>query len=118
VADPRHDREPLASKAGKSRPGRRPSGPILNPQSPTFQEITMFTVINQFMRHGRFFLSSLVRDERGVTTIEYGILAAGLALIIAALVADNGAFHNALNDIFEHIHNPLPQSDSGSGGAQ
>ena len=77
----------------------------------------MFTIIRECVRGARYLLSSLVRDERGVTTIEYGILAAGLALIIAALVSDNGAFHKALTEIFDHILNQLPQSDSGSGGA-
>ncbi|MDR2366736.1 MAG: Flp family type IVb pilin [Deltaproteobacteria bacterium] len=75
----------------------------------------MLSILRHIVQHGRYYLSRFARDERGVTTIEYGILAAGLALIIAALVAENGAFNNALNSIFEHIIEQLPQSDAGSG---
>ena len=77
----------------------------------------MFTIIREILRAGKFALSYFGRDERGVTTIEYGILAAGLALIIGILVKDNGPFHNALTEIFNHVLETLPESDS-SGNTQ
>lgn len=60
--------------------------------------------------------SLFLKREDGVTTIEYGILAAGLAVIIGALVADGGSFSSTLSKIFENILDQLPQSSS-SGGA-
>ncbi|WP_432732452.1 Flp family type IVb pilin [Jeongeupia wiesaeckerbachi] len=60
------------------------------------------------------FLRRLARDERGVTSIEYGILAAGLAVAIGALVSSDGAFTKSINQIFQNIVNTMPQS----GGAK
>jgi pilus assembly protein Flp/PilA len=69
-----------------------------------------------FVRHFLARIGDFHRSESGVTSIEYGILAAGLAVIIGALVADGGAFSETLSRIFENILDQLPQSSSGSGG--
>jgi pilus assembly protein Flp/PilA len=62
-------------------------------------------------------ISSFLRRQDGVTTIEYGILAAGLAVIIGALVVDGGHISNTLTKIFDNILEQLPQSSSsGSAG--
>jgi pilus assembly protein Flp/PilA len=61
---------------------------------------------------------AFARDRRGVTTIEYGILAAGLAVIIGALVADGGSFSETLSKVFENILDQLPQSSTGGGAAK
>lgn len=61
-------------------------------------------------------LGTFLRREEGVTTIEYGILAAGLAVIIGALVADGGSFSSTLTKIFENILDQLPQSSNAGGG--
>jgi pilus assembly protein Flp/PilA len=61
-------------------------------------------------------LGLFLRREEGVTTIEYGILAAGLAVIVGALVADGGSFASTLEKIFENILNQLPQSSTTGGG--
>ena len=76
----------------------------------------MFTIIREIIRVGKFALSSFSRDERGVTTIEYGLLAAGLALIIGLLVDEGGPFYNALSDIFAHVTNTMTDGASSEGG--
>jgi pilus assembly protein Flp/PilA len=63
----------------------------------------MFSIISVALNFIRFRKPGFLRDERGVTTIEYGILAAGLAVLIAALVSGEGGLNKALNDIFEQV---------------
>lgn len=53
-------------------------------------------------------ISNFLKRRDGVTSIEYGILAAGLAVAIAAIVAEEGAFRVALNDIFEAVVEAVP----------
>ena len=58
------------------------------------------------------FLSSLsrfARDKRAVTAIEYGILAAGVAVVIGSLVSSDGPFSHAIANLFDSIMNQLPQ---------
>lgn len=50
-----------------------------------------------------------IRNERGVTAIEYGILAAGVAVVIGTLVSSEGAFSQTLGTLFESIVDQLPQ---------
>jgi pilus assembly protein Flp/PilA len=45
-------------------------------------------------------LYSLLKDERGVTAIEYGLIASGIALAIAVIVPSVGA---ALEGIFTSV---------------
>jgi len=45
-------------------------------------------------------LYSLLKDERGVTAIEYGLIASGIALAIAVIVPSVGA---ALEGIFSSV---------------
>lgn len=56
------------------------------------------------------FFKKFLRDQRGVTAIEYGILAAGLAVVIATAVSQDGAFAQAINDIFGRITANLPHA--------
>lgn len=58
-------------------------------------------------------LQALVKNERGVTSIEYGIVAAGLAVAIGALVSSDGAFTKAINDIFNNVINAVPKVGAG-----
>ena len=48
------------------------------------------------------------RSKRGVTAIEYGILAAGVAIVIGALVSSDGPLANAINELFRNIVDHLP----------
>lgn len=60
----------------------------------------VMTLMNRF----RLFL----RSKRGVTAIEYGILAAGVAIVIGALVSSDGPLANAINELFRNIVDHLP----------
>ncbi|WP_117196111.1 Flp family type IVb pilin [Rhizobium terrae] len=55
------------------------------------------------------FLRSFLRDERGATAVEYGLIVAVLSL---AMIAGFGQFTGALNDMFgfigTKIDNPSP----------
>lgn len=53
-------------------------------------------------------LRLFVRSKRGVTAIEYGILAAGVAIVIGALVSSDGPLATAINELFHNIVNNLP----------
>jgi pilus assembly protein Flp/PilA len=70
----------------------------------------MFSILRYVISHARFF----VRDQRGITTIEYGILAAGLAIIITALVDKDGTFYTALENIFSNVLDNMPQGEDSS----
>ncbi|WP_034301096.1 Flp family type IVb pilin [Herbaspirillum sp. RV1423] len=58
------------------------------------------------------FLRRFLCDQRGVTAIEYGILAAGLAVVIGTLVSTDGAFSKAITEIFKNIVSNLPQGNA------
>jgi pilus assembly protein Flp/PilA len=49
-----------------------------------------------------------IRDERGATAIEYGIIAGLMAVILTAIFASNGVVANALTSMFTHIASLLP----------
>lgn len=57
-------------------------------------------------------LKDFLRDESGVTAIEYGILAAGVAVVIGALVSSDGTFSKTLDSLFDNILDQLPQENS------
>lgn len=57
-------------------------------------------------------LKDFLRDESGVTAIEYGILAAGVAVVIGALVSSDGTFSKTLDSLFDNILDQLPQESS------
>ena len=52
----------------------------------------------------RFLSTKFGKDERGATAIEYGLIAAGIAIAIIAAVFAIGA---ELNDLFANIANAL-----------
>lgn len=56
-------------------------------------------------------LKAFMRDESGVTAIEYGILAAAMAAAIGAIFGSDGVFVTALTDKFKQIADQI----SGSG---
>lgn len=49
-----------------------------------------------------------IKEKKGVTAIEYGILAAGVAVVIGALVSSDGPLASAISDLFSNIVNQLP----------
>jgi pilus assembly protein Flp/PilA len=74
----------------------------------------MFSILRFVIQRSSYFTSRFFRDQRGITTIEYGILAAGLAIIITAFVAENGPFHDALTGIFDKVLGNMNISESDS----
>ncbi len=48
-------------------------------------------------------ITAFLRDESGVTAIEYGILAAAMAAAVGYLFSSDGAFISALRKKFEDI---------------
>jgi pilus assembly protein Flp/PilA len=56
-------------------------------------------------------IARFVKDESGATAIEYGLIA---ALIALAIITGAGALGNALNNKFTIIGNTLNNAPSGS----
>ncbi len=53
-------------------------------------------------------IRKFIREKKGVTAIEYGILAAGVTVVIGALVSSDGPLASAISDLFGNIVNQLP----------
>lgn len=51
------------------------------------------------------FITKLIKDERGATAIEYGLIAGLIAVVIITSV---GLIGTDLRDVFENIANTLP----------
>ena len=71
------------------------------------------------MRNMKAKFRSFLRDESGVTTIEYGILAAAMAAPIGAIFGGDGIFVKALNEKFSAIADQITSAgtSTGSGAA-
>lgn len=59
-------------------------------------------------------LRDFLKDEQGVTTLEYGILAAGVAVVIGAIVSTDGVFNETIEELFNRVLEALPTTSSGS----
>lgn len=57
-------------------------------------------------------IKSFLKDDSGVTAIEYGILAAAMAAAIGYIFASDSAFISALRNKFEDIASDI--SDAGT----
>lgn len=55
-------------------------------------------------------LQKFLRDERGVTAIEYGILAAAMAAAVGVIFGSDGAFVTALREKFKTIASDISSS--------
>ncbi|MDQ7988646.1 MAG: Flp family type IVb pilin [Candidatus Dactylopiibacterium sp.] len=55
-------------------------------------------------------VQAFLRDESGVTAIEYGILAAAMAAAVGVIFGSDGAFVSALRDKFSSIANDITAS--------
>jgi pilus assembly protein Flp/PilA len=58
-------------------------------------------------------MRSLIRNEKGATAIEYGLLAALIAVVIVAAVVGIGT---SLNNTFDHIKNCLTNATTCTSG--
>lgn len=52
-------------------------------------------------------------EKKGVTSIEYGVLAAGLAGVIALVLGDDGVFTEALTNAFETVAGTIESQTAG-----
>lgn len=52
-------------------------------------------------------------DVRGVTSIEYGVLAAGLALVLMTFFGEDGSFTETLGGAFEKVSKSIEGNSSG-----
>ncbi|HFG4857505.1 TPA: Flp family type IVb pilin [Salmonella enterica subsp. enterica] len=50
------------------------------------------------------------RDEKGVTAVEYAIVIAGVAAVVAVIFGENGAVQTMLTDIFGDIKDKVNES--------
>ena len=55
------------------------------------------------------FFNKLARDEQGATAIEYGLIA---ALIAVAAITAMGALGNTLSDTFDNVESELSEGTS------
>lgn len=55
-------------------------------------------------------IRQFLRDESGVTAIEYGILAAAMAAAVGVIFGSDGAFISALRDKFQAIATDITAS--------
>ncbi|SAI54450.1 Flp pilus assembly protein%2C pilin Flp [Bordetella ansorpii] len=63
-------------------------------------------------------IRDFLRDESGVTAIEYGILAAAMAAAVGVIFGSDGAFITALRNKFDAIASDITEAgtDTKSGG--
>jgi pilus assembly protein Flp/PilA len=60
------------------------------------------------------FLRNLINDETGATAIEYGLIAALIAVgLVAGVTTLSGALETTFNDVSNTLENP---GNAGSGG--
>jgi pilus assembly protein Flp/PilA len=53
-------------------------------------------------------ISRFLRDERGATAIEYGIIAGLMAIVLIAIFGSKGSIAGALENTFTYIAAQLP----------
>ena len=53
-------------------------------------------------------IMTFLKSEDGVTSVEYGVLAAGLAVAIGGLVAQDGLLDESMKAIFSKIVSSVP----------
>lgn len=58
--------------------------------------------------------TAFLKDDSGVTAIEYGILAASMAAAIGLIFGSDGVFITALKDRFQSIANQITTTNNGA----
>ncbi|MFM2480198.1 Flp family type IVb pilin [Celerinatantimonas sp. YJH-8] len=62
-------------------------------------------------------VSSFVKDQRGVTAIEYAIVAVAVAAIVAAVFGRNGQLYSALTSAFGKVSSTIDSVGSVASGS-
>ena len=68
----------------------------------------------------RNFASKFIKNERGVTAIEYAIVAAGVSAVVLVIFGNSGPVKSMLDDVFTQLSTRLSTVISGtaaSGGS-
>lgn len=68
-------------------------------------------MINKWLRMNMYF-QDLKKDERGVTAIEYGLIAAAMAVMLLAIFDGSGTFVTAIKNVFSSISSMLGAAGS------
>lgn len=63
----------------------------------------------------RNFLGKFVKSERGVTAIEYAIVAAGVAVVVMVIFKSDGPVASMLSNTFESLKTKMADIISGAG---
>ena len=71
------------------------------------------SVVQVKLRH---FASKFIKNERGVTAIEYAIVAAGVSAVVLVIFGDSGPVKSMLNDVFTQLSARLSTVISDTGG--
>ncbi|MDD1781734.1 Flp family type IVb pilin [Enterovibrio sp. ZSDZ35] len=61
------------------------------------------------------FVKAFVRDERGVTAIEYAIIGVAISAILMAVFANNGTLGGALDGAMTFISTQITSAQTGPG---
>ncbi|MFQ1016424.1 Flp family type IVb pilin [Gilliamella sp. BG7] len=64
----------------------------------------------------RNFLGKFVKSERGVTAIEYAIVAAGVAVVVMVIFNSNGPVADMLSQTFKTLKSKMADIIGGIGG--
>ena len=75
------------------------------------------SVVQVKLRH---FASKFIKNERGVTAIEYAIVAAGVSAVVLVIFGNSGPVKSMLDDVFTQLSARLSSVISGtaaSGGS-
>lgn len=66
----------------------------------------------------RNLVQKFVKNEAGVTAIEYAIVAAGIAAVVMVIFSNNGVVSETLTNVFKSLSETLTKAvGTGSGGA-
>lgn len=60
-------------------------------------------------------ISRLIKNESGATAIEYGMIAAGMAVIVIAVFASNGPVYTMLSSMFEAVSSTVNTAATNAG---
>lgn len=54
-------------------------------------------------------VTRFIKDESGATAIEYGLIAAGLAIVVLAIFGQGGQVNDFLDAVFARLMRSIPQ---------
>lgn len=76
----------------------------------------MLNIITLGYVKARIAVSSFIHDKRGVTAIEYAIVAVAVAAIVAAVFGTNGTLRTALDTAMNQVSSTITSFSTTTGG--